>query len=166
VPLDWARTQTGLGYALSKLGEQESGTARLEEAVAAYRAALEEMPRERVPLDWATTQTGLGNALSTLGEREGGTVRLEEAVEAYRDALRERTRDRVPLQWGRSIGNQGVTLMLLAERLDDAARARSAVQQIEVASVIMRDGGNAFAAAFYEKQLPKARALLDRLTSR
>ena len=166
VPLDWARTQTGLGYALSKLGEEESGTARLEEAVAAYRAALEEMPRERVPLDWATTQTGLGNALSTLGEREGGTVRLEEAVEAYRDALRERTRDRVPLQWGRSIGSQGVTLMLLAERLDDAARARSAVQQIEVASVTMRDGGNAFAAAYYEKQLPKARALLDRLTSR
>ena len=35
------------------LGERESGTARLEEAVAAYRAALEERTRERVPLDWA-----------------------------------------------------------------------------------------------------------------
>ena len=31
-------------------GERESGTAHLEEAVAAYRAALEEMTRERVPL--------------------------------------------------------------------------------------------------------------------
>jgi uncharacterized protein (DUF736 family) len=30
------------GTALRKLGERESGTARLEEAVAAYRAALEE----------------------------------------------------------------------------------------------------------------------------
>ncbi len=38
---------------LTTLGERESGTARLEEAVAAYRAALEEFTRERVPLDWA-----------------------------------------------------------------------------------------------------------------
>ena len=55
-------------------GERESGTARLEEAVAAYRAALEERTRERVPLDWATTQNNLGTALSTLGragERDG-----------------------------------------------------------------------------------------------
>ena len=56
VPLDWAMTQMNLGTALWTLGERESGTARLEEAVAAYRAALEERTRERVPLDWAMTQ--------------------------------------------------------------------------------------------------------------
>ena len=64
-------------------GERESGTARLEEAVAAYRAALEERTRERVPLDWAMTQNNLGIALWTLGERESGTARLEEAVAAF-----------------------------------------------------------------------------------
>ena len=74
-------TQNNLGNALSTLGERESGTARLEEAVTAYRAALEEWTRERVPLDWAMTQNNLGNALSTLGERESGTARLEEAVD-------------------------------------------------------------------------------------
>ena len=63
MPLDWAMTQNNLGNALSTLGERESGTARLEEAVAAYRAALEERTRERVPLDWAMTQNNLGNAL-------------------------------------------------------------------------------------------------------
>ena len=47
----------------NELGERESGTARLEEAVAAYRAALEERTRERVPLRWAATQNNLGNAL-------------------------------------------------------------------------------------------------------
>jgi hypothetical protein len=41
-----ARTQTNLGNALRQLGERESGTARLEEAVAAYRMALED-PRAR-----------------------------------------------------------------------------------------------------------------------
>src|SRR5690606_42008756 len=64
-----------------------SGTARLEQAVAAYREALKERTPERVPLDWAMTQNNLGNALSGLGERESGTARLEEAVEAYRSGL-------------------------------------------------------------------------------
>ena len=51
MPLDWAGTQNNLGTALETLGERESGTARLEEAVAAYRAALQEYTRERVPLN-------------------------------------------------------------------------------------------------------------------
>jgi tetratricopeptide (TPR) repeat protein len=76
-----------LGTALETLGERESGTARLEEAVEAYRAALEERPRERVPLDWAMTQMNLGNALRTLGQRDSGTARLEEAVTAWNACL-------------------------------------------------------------------------------
>ena len=65
--LDWAATQNDLGNALEKLSERESDTARLNEAVVAYRAALEERTRERVPLDWAMTQNNLGNALWRLG---------------------------------------------------------------------------------------------------
>jgi hypothetical protein len=55
VPLQWAATQNNLGIALSTLGERDSDTARLEEAVAACREALKERTRERVPLDWATS---------------------------------------------------------------------------------------------------------------
>ena len=110
MPLDWAMTQNNLGNALRALGERESGTARLEEAVAAYRAALEERTRERVPLDWAMTQNNLGTALSTLGERESGTARLEEAVAAYRAALEEWTRERVPLDWATTQNNLGIAL--------------------------------------------------------
>jgi len=40
VPLDWATTQNNLGNALEALGERESGTARLEQAVAAWEACL------------------------------------------------------------------------------------------------------------------------------
>jgi hypothetical protein len=40
----------GKPVALEALGERESGTALLDEAVTAYRAALEERTRERVPL--------------------------------------------------------------------------------------------------------------------
>jgi hypothetical protein len=41
-PLQWAATQNNLGNALWTLGARESGTARLEEAVSAYREALKE----------------------------------------------------------------------------------------------------------------------------
>jgi hypothetical protein len=66
LPLDWAAAQNNLGNALLRLGDRESGTKRLGEAVAAYRAALEERTRERVPLAWAVTQSNLGNALRVL----------------------------------------------------------------------------------------------------
>jgi tetratricopeptide (TPR) repeat protein len=79
-----------LADALQTLGDQSGQNAPLQEAVEAYRAALQERTRERVPLDWAMTQNNLGRALAMLGERESGTKRLEEAVEAYRAALQER----------------------------------------------------------------------------
>jgi hypothetical protein len=40
-------TQINLGGALMELGRRESGTTRLEEAVIAYRAAIEELSSER-----------------------------------------------------------------------------------------------------------------------
>src|SRR6202022_983665 len=97
----------------STLGERENGTARLQEAVAAYRAALEEWTRDRVPLQWALTQMNLGTALARLGERGSGTARLEEAVAAYRAALEEWTRDRVPLYWATTQTNLGNALQTL-----------------------------------------------------
>src|SRR5439155_7664038 len=136
-----AGAQNNLGNALERLGERESGTARLEEALAVDRAALEERTRDRVPLDWAETQYSLGDALRMLGQLENGAEHLEEVVSAYGAALEERTRDWVPLQWAKSTGNQGVALMLLAKRLRDASRAGQAVQQIEVAWVTERDWG-------------------------
>jgi hypothetical protein len=40
VPLQWARTQMSLGVVLSVLGERETGTARLSEAVTAWNLCL------------------------------------------------------------------------------------------------------------------------------
>src|SRR6516162_3209022 len=119
--------QNNLGNALLRLGERERGAARLEEAVSAYREALEEYTRERVPLQWATTQNNLGLALLRLGERESSTARLEEAVTAYREALEERTRERVPLDWAMTQSNLGVALWRLGERESSTARLEEAV---------------------------------------
>ncbi|WP_374308464.1 tetratricopeptide repeat protein [Methylocella sp.] len=121
-------TQNNLGNALATLGARESGTARLEQAVDAYRETLKEYTRDRVPLDWAMTQNNLGNALQTLGELERGTTRLEDAVEAYRAALQEYTRDRVPLQWATTQNNLGVALRTLGARESGTARLEQAVE--------------------------------------
>ena len=126
-PDETGHDRNNLGNALWTLGERESGTARLEEAVAAYRAALEERTRERVPLDWARTQNNLGTALRALGERESGTARLEEAVAAYRAALEEMTRERVPLDWATTQNNLGAALQTLGERESGTARLEEAV---------------------------------------
>ena len=132
----------------------------------AYREALKERTRERVPLDWAMTQTNLGIALFRLGERDSGTAKLEEAIAAYREALKEHTRERYPLDWAGNFGNEGVALMLLAERRQDAAMAGTALSQINKAAETMRNSGNAPSAAFYEQQLPRARAIVARLRKR
>jgi tetratricopeptide (TPR) repeat protein len=116
-----------LAVSLTTLGERESGASRLEEAVTAYRTALQERTRERVPLEWAMTQNNLGSALARLGERESGTPRLEEAVTAFRAALEERTRARVPLYWAMTQNNLGSALQGLGERENGTARLEEAV---------------------------------------
>ena len=85
---------------------------------------------------------------------------------AYREALKERTRERVPLDWATSLGNEGVALMLLAERREDAAMAETALSQINMAFETMRNSGNAPSTVYYERQLPKARAIAARLRGR
>jgi len=115
VPLQWAAIQNNLGNALRVLGNRESGTVTLEEAVGAYREALKGLNRERVPLDWATTQTNLGSALLILAARQGGTAKLEEGVAAYREALKEQARERVPLDWAMTQNNLGIALRVLGE---------------------------------------------------
>jgi tetratricopeptide (TPR) repeat protein len=121
------------GAALQALGARESATARLTEAVAAYREALQERTRARVPLDWAMIQMNLGNSLKSLGERESGTEGLTEAVVAFREALQEFTRERVPLDWARTQMNLGNALAGLGERESGTARLEEAIAAFQEA---------------------------------
>jgi len=73
VPLDRAAIQHSLGVALQCLGERESATARLEDAVSAFRAALTERTREHVQLQSTTTESVLDGALDRLGSRKSAS---------------------------------------------------------------------------------------------
>ena len=63
-------TQMDLANALRSLGERESGTARLEEAVAAYREALMEFTGEHAPYYRDVTRKNLDAALKLMDERK------------------------------------------------------------------------------------------------
>jgi tetratricopeptide (TPR) repeat protein len=126
-PLEWPGVQNSLGIALFTLGQRESGTARLEEAIAVHREVLREPIRESVPLEWAMAQSGLANALQVIGTRESGTTKLEQAVAAYREALKERTRERAPLQWATTQNNLGSALASLGERENGTAKLEEAL---------------------------------------
>ena len=127
MPLDWATTQNNLGTALATLGERESGTARLEEAVTAYRDALQERTRERVPLDWATTQNNLGNALRRSGNARAARRGWRRRSTPIATRCRNATRERVPLDWAMTQNNLGTALWTLGERESGTARLEEAV---------------------------------------
>ena len=122
-----ATLQMALGVALVTLGERESGTERLEQAVAAFTEAIKEMPRARVPLDLAATQNNLGIALAILGERESGAERLVQAVAAFMVALKEMPRARVPLDWAATQNNLGNALLTLGKRMSGTELLEEAV---------------------------------------
>ena len=84
-----------LGIVLEMLGQSESETGHLYEAIATLDLALSEFARAQVPQLWAGVQNSRGITLEELGKREPGTVRLEQAMEVYRVVLQVWTRDRV-----------------------------------------------------------------------
>lgn len=84
---DWAMAKNDLGAPLQVLGERDQDGA-LEQAVAAYRAALTLYTREAAPMQWAATQFNLALAYEALADHgDDPRGRLEAALEAVRGAL-------------------------------------------------------------------------------
>jgi ATP-dependent Clp protease adapter protein ClpS/tetratricopeptide (TPR) repeat protein len=169
-PLEWAKSQRLLGNVLVALGAFEDGVARFEEALAAFRAALSQ--GRLLPLmERVVAQQCLGSALVSLGTREGGTRRLEEAIATFEELLTDETRERLPLQWAFIMGHQGVAMTMLAERRGDGEATKTAIKKIGTALEAIRSKGAALAIrnqliAYHEKELAKARDLLERLSRR
>jgi tetratricopeptide (TPR) repeat protein len=122
-----------LSQALAQLGERESDTTRLEEALANLRAALGELTSEREPLDWAVIQNDLGNVLLRLGERASDTIRLNEALTAHQAALTAHTRALTPLRWAEAQNNLGNVFLRLGEREAGTALLEKAVSSYRAA---------------------------------
>jgi hypothetical protein len=80
MPLRWAATQNNLGNALKTMGERESGTAGLEDTIAAHRAALEEYTRDRAPLQWAMSTGNQGIAFMLIADQLDDATKAQSAI--------------------------------------------------------------------------------------
>ena len=132
-PLIWAKSQSGLGAALWRLGQREAGTELLMEAAAAFRSSLGEYTRERWPRDWAANNASLGAVLMALGNRREGEVLLEEAIAAYNAALEEYTYERFPLKWAITQKSRAVAVRTIGHRQRNCALVKESIGVLRAA---------------------------------
>jgi tetratricopeptide (TPR) repeat protein len=123
LPQDWARTQNYRGLALRDLATRSGGGGKdrklLEQAVAAYKSALEVYTKTDSPQGWARTQNNLGLALHDLGTSSRGAKGrklLEQAVAAYKSALEAYTKADLPEDRARTQNNLDIALKALGKR--------------------------------------------------
>ncbi|MBK9095739.1 MAG: tetratricopeptide repeat protein [Anaerolineae bacterium] len=109
----WAGLHVELGNSLvqNPLGDRAEN---LEQAIAAYRQALEVLTRQAMPVEWAQVMLNLANAYSDRirGDR---AENLEQAIAAYRQALEVMTRQAMPVEWA-------TVMMNLANAYSDRIR--------------------------------------------
>lgn len=111
-----------LGVSLQFLGERAGGPAGedfLNEAVAAYDAALEVYARDVTPAQWAMTLGNRANALTILGQRADGAAGdafLKNAVAAYDSALEVFAGETMPADRAKTQVNRAIVLQTLGHR--------------------------------------------------
>jgi tetratricopeptide (TPR) repeat protein len=123
----WAAIQNRLGTALVSRFEMAGRTADLEQAIAAYQAALSVYTREAFPEQWTATQNNLGTAFARRFETTGRATDLEQAIAAYQAALSVYTREAFPEQWAATQNNLGTAF---ARRFETTGRATDLEQAI------------------------------------
>jgi len=125
--IDKCSALNDIGIALSNIGEMVGESAKLEQAVAAYSAALALCSRKETPIEWATTKSNLADSLRILGTLESGTEILEKALFNCEAALGILSRDRFPFNWALTQINVGNICLTLGERNGSAAELERAV---------------------------------------
>jgi tetratricopeptide (TPR) repeat protein len=160
-PERWSHLQNNLGNASQALGEATGDRRHLVTAVTAYRTAIEHIDRRAEPFMWAGVQNNLGNALHALGEKSQGVEALEAALTAHRNALTVRTKERSRVDWAATRNNMGLVLTTLGARLRDPQRLEEAIGAYRDALGVFRMAGEVRFAVMAERNLDRAKALLD-----
>jgi tetratricopeptide (TPR) repeat protein len=140
----WPEIQINLGHALIGMGTFNRGSEAeyAQQAVAAFRAALEKLSFEHQAIDWGTAKTDLGNALLVLGEKTGSDTHYQEqAIDALKDALKVYTPERDPIAWATAKYDLGDALVQLGERGPGINYLQQGVQNYrEALAVLPKDG--------------------------
>ncbi len=123
--------------ALLSLRSEHSGEdADREAAIAAWREAVEALPRAAFPVDWAEDHNRLGLALYRFDLKAGRTDLLKQAVADFQAALQVHTRAEQPRRWAEVVNNLAQALQVYGdairsvEVLDKAVEACRAVLEV------------------------------------
>ncbi|MSO85873.1 MAG: hypothetical protein EXR04_08025, partial [Rhodospirillales bacterium] len=160
-PNDWALAHARLGAALYRLGQMEGQPKHFRDATLAYQQALTVFTLAVHPLRWSDLMHHSGVLLTALGEHMAGTAALEQAVMVFHKVLNVRRRETLPLFWAQTASGLGVAAFALAKRNGDAASLREAVGCFEGALEIYGQHGQGQAIAVLQKNLQRARRLLE-----
>jgi hypothetical protein len=147
-PIGWAVAQSDLAQALHRRWDFDA----VEEAVVAYRAALEVLTRQNNEAEWLRAQEGLGHALLDMAGRRGlasflgvignpGGAQIDPGLEArdaalaFTEVLSVRTRESDRIGWirtqvalGESL-NQLALMQRMAGRADDIPTLHAAAER-------------------------------------
>ena len=137
-PFKWALTQHNLGNAYARIYEVKTREVYyIENAIKAYKAALQVRTREAFPEYWAMTQISLGRAYWYRRIKGDISENVENAIEANQAALEVYTHQAFPQQWAmtqsnlgaaykdRIKGNQGENIKNAIEALEAALQVRT-----------------------------------------
>jgi tetratricopeptide (TPR) repeat protein len=146
-----------LDNVLMALGRRETGTAKLLEAVDAYRSALTQQDPDYSPSDWALTQHNLGAVMEMIADREEDAQSARLAIEALRAALKIRTPGSP--DWASTQASLGAALATL-DRLEEGAHCfEESVAAYEAA--VSASVGHLFVQRLATTGLHQARASTD-----
>lgn len=115
-PKDAAKSLNNLGNTLQSIGEHERGTARLEEAEAAFREAIKQSPRESDPVLWAGRENNIASALVDIGKHKNDSALIEQGAAGFREILKIYTQKSQPDDWAMAQYNLAITLATVSER--------------------------------------------------
>jgi tetratricopeptide (TPR) repeat protein len=119
--IDWAVTKTYVGRALLALSDYEEAVPNTKEAVAAFQAALNKLPKSQMPVEFARLQSNLGVALERLGDLQASTVPLESAIAALHESREVLQHSHMTLE-SASVGTElGVAMYRLAKLKQDSS---------------------------------------------
>ncbi|MEC4816183.1 MAG: tetratricopeptide repeat protein [Scytonema sp. PMC 1069.18] len=134
-PFNWAVMQHNLGNAyvsISKIKPHE--TYYVENAINAYKAALQVRTRQASPEYWAMTQVSLGNAyfFRRIKGDISETENIEDAIRAFQAALKVYTRQAFPQQWAMAQNNLGLAYKA-RKKGDEHENIKNAIAALEAA---------------------------------
>ncbi len=109
---------------------------RLDQAIAAYKIALNHTTAESDPINWSLTQNHLGAVLKVKGERAKDEDILKQASLAYKAIANELSRIEFPFDWALANINLGLVLYRLGTISGKSAYYQEATKSFDEALTV------------------------------